>query len=177
MVKTKQKKKEIFSAKYWQVSIKDGLSRGSELYKYFNGREDNKHNIFQAQASYYIVNRLSLGVGFTWSTEWSLRRPQEVSFTDFMKGPLIRYQFTASKVSPFLEASYQFGRRNTGPRSLLDYFSSSVHSTLISGGMSIGLTPHLRADASYGLQFKTFGGRSITHHYPQIGISYVFGGM
>lgn len=169
------KRSETFPAGHWQINLNDGLGKGSELSRFVNSREVYKHNILQAQAGYYVVNRLLLGVGFTWSSEWSPQRADAESFTDFMKGPLLRYQFTNSKVSPFLAASYQFGTRSTGPRSLLDYAGSSVHSTLLSGGINIGLTSRLRVDASYGVQFKTFINQSIIHHYPQIGINYVFG--
>ena len=171
------KRKETFSAGHWQVNLKDGLGKGNELSEFFNGQQVYRHNILQAQAGYYVVDGLLVGIGFSWSREWSPDRPIQESFTDFMKGPLIRYQFTNSRVSPFLEASYQFGRRNTDLRTILDFISSSAHSTLLNTGVSIGLTSFLRVDASYGVQFKTFVNQSFINTYPQVGVNYVFGGQ
>lgn len=173
---TVTKKKEKFSAGQWQIGAKDGISKGNELSRFVNSQEVYRHNILQAQAGCFIVNRLLVGVGLTWSKEWSIRRPDQESFTDFMKGPFLRYQFTQTSVSPFLEVSYQFGKRSTGTRSLLDYVGSSVRSTLLSGGVNVSLTAHLRLEASYGIQFKTFIDQSIMHHYPQLGVNYAFGG-
>lgn len=169
-------RKENFSAGQWQISLKDGIGKGNELSRFVNGQEVYKHNILQAQAGCFIVNRLLVGIGFTWSREWSIRQPDQESFTDFMKGPLLRYQFTRTSVSPFLEVSYQFGKRSTGARSVLDYVGYSVRSTLLNGGVNVSLTPHLRLEASYGIQFKTFIDQSIMHHYPQLGVNYAFGG-
>lgn len=173
---TETKKKEKFSAGQWQIGLKDGIGKGNELARFVNSQKAYRHNILQAQAGCFIVKRLLVGIGFTWSREWSTQRPEQENFTDFMKGPLLRYQFTRTSVSPFLEVSYQFGKRSTGARSVLDYVGSSVRSTLLSGGVNVSLTAHLRLEASYGIQFKTFIDQSIMHHYPQLGVNYAFGG-
>ena len=153
--------KKSFTRGQWQLGLKDGYGRGDLL---------RNHNNFQVHTGYYLADKLLVGLGANWSKEWE----GDFKFNDFTVGPLARYQFTRTRVSPFIEASYQFGRRSTGSNSGISYPSVSIKSAFITPGLSIGVASSLRVDISYGFQYL-INGYTAVYGQPQVGINYLFG--
>jgi post-segregation antitoxin (ccd killing protein) len=145
-----------FATGSWQVGLKEGYGRGN-LFKNRNG--------LHFHTGYYIVNNLLVGVGAVWSKEWF----GDYNLNDFTVGPFARYQFLNTRISPFMEASYQFGQQKQ--LAVQDRQSAAIRSTFINTGLSIRLVSQLRADLSYGLQFannnQSFG-------QAQLGLNYLF---
>lgn len=152
--------KKSFTRGQWQVDLRDGYGRGSLF--------DN-HNAIQIHSGYYIVDKLLLGIGAKWSKEWV----GDVSFNELTLGPLARYQFTRGRLSPYIEASYQFGRRRSGANSSISYPSLNMQSVSFSPGLSVGLASSLRIDISYGFQYLINGFTNL-YGQPQLGINYLF---
>ncbi len=150
-----------FQAASWQVGLKEGYSRGDLL---------KNRNTLQIHASYFLINRLAVGLNATWSKEWV----NNFSYHDLSAGPYVRYQFTTTRFSPFIEASYQLGKRSSGESSSVSYPSLSMQSTQISPGVSIGLLKSVRLDLSYGLQWVYFSSNTQSFGQPQIGLTYLF---
>ncbi len=156
--------KKTFASGHWQVGLTGGYGRGSIF--------DN-HTVFQARAGYYVVNKLLLGIGASWANEGE----GSIALHDLAVGPLARYQFTHTRLSPFIEASYQFGRRSVNAEWRMSYPGyASMQTALVSPGLSIRVASSWRVDASYGLQFTTLGGYNHSFSKPQFGINYLFGG-
>ena len=114
--------------------------------------------------------RLAVGLSTTWSKEWV----GEFSYHDLSAGPYMRYQFTTTWFSPFLEASYQVGKRSSGKGSSISYSSVSMRSTQISPGVSVGLLKSVRLELSYGLEWIYFSSNTKSFGQPQLGLTYLF---
>ena len=153
--------KKSFTRSQWQIGLKDGYGRGDLL---------RNHTDFQAHMGYYLVNKLLVGIGASWSKEWE----GGFKFNDFTAGPLARYQFTRTRFSPFIQASYQLGERSTGRNSGISYPSVSTQFAFITPGLSIGVASSLRIDISYGFQYL-INGYTTVYGQPQFGINYLFG--
>lgn len=149
-----------FHAGRWQLGVKEGYGRGNLL---------KNRNSLQLHAGYFLVKQLAVGLNATWSKEWV----DDFNYHDLSAGPYVRYQFTTTRFSPFLEASYQVGKRSSGEGSSISYPSVSMQSTQISPGVSVGLLKSMRLELSYGLQWIYFS--SITQYFgqPQIGLTYL----
>jgi hypothetical protein len=151
-----------FQAGSWQLGLKEGYSRGNLL---------KNRNSLQLHAGYFLVKRLSVGLNATWSKEWI----NDFSYNDLSAGPYVRYQFTSTRFSPFLEASYQLGKRSIGEYASVSYPSLSMQSTQINPGVSIGLGKSLRLELSYGLQWIYFSSnRPQSVGQPLLGLTYLF---
>ena len=68
------------SAHQWQATLIGGLGKSEELGMHYNPKGNYRHSIIQAQAGYYIINRLMIGIGLSWSNEWSLEKREQESF-------------------------------------------------------------------------------------------------
>lgn len=150
-----------FHAGRWQLGIKEGYGQGCLL---------KNRNSFQLHAGYFLINKLAVGLNATWSKEWV----GDFGYNDLSSGPYIRYQFTNSWISPFLEASYQVGERSSDDVPGVSYSSLSIQSTQINSGLSLGLLESLRLDLSYRLEWIYLSGRPQGFNHPQVGITYLF---
>lgn len=128
--------KNKITAKTWQIGLKEGYSRGNIL---------KRRNGLQFHTGYYIANNLVLGLGAAWSKEWMGFGPNYY-FNEITLGPFVRYQFLSTRISPFIEASYQVGQRLGGE-------NKSIGIAFVNPGLSIHLFRHLRADVGYSFQF------------------------
>ncbi|QHV99407.1 hypothetical protein [Spirosoma endbachense] len=145
----------------WQVGLKDGYG-GSPLLGH--------RNTVYLQAGYYIANRLLIGFGGSYGREVpDIDQAIGLSIQDkgiVALGPLIRYQLSSGRLSPYTELSYQYGRHNTRVEKSLSF----------TPGLSVGLLAGLRIDLSYSFQFIGSGGGfpDGPTGQPQVGITYLF---
>lgn len=149
-----------FKAGSWQVGLKEGYGQGNLA---------KNRNSLQVNTGYYLISRLLLGINATWSKEWL----GDFNFHDLSAGPYVRYHFTATRISPFIDASYQIGRRSAGAGSSITYPSVSLQSTQLAPGLNFGLTNALRIDVSYGLQWTYFPSNSQSFGQAQLGLAYL----
>ncbi len=127
---------------------------------------------------YFIANKLLLGLNGEYATDWSSTVEGHVS--SWLTGPFIRYYLTASRVSPFVEANYQFGQfmistpYNMGPASN----RHSANSLSLTGGLGIRLTQAFRLELAYKYQADRFSPAPLFQRswlgYPQAGLSAFF---
>lgn len=157
---TSDQSRTTFQAASWQLGLKDGYGQGNLL---------KNRNSLQLHAGYFLVKQLAVGLNATWSKEWV----NNFNYYDLLAGPYVRYQFTTTRFSPFLEASYQVGKRSSGEGSSISYPSVAMQSTQISPGVSIGLSRSIRLELSYGLQWVYFSNNSQSFGQPQIGLTYL----
>lgn len=168
-----------FASGSWQFGLKEGYGSGN-IYPNRNGL-----HLF---AGRYVTNKLLVGLGAAWSKEWN-RHYNGYSFHDLSVGPFVRYQFTTTRFSPFVEASYQLCGRNSiqgVETAIINGYATVtgksptgfVRPAFISPGLSIRLGKPLRLDLSYSFQY-TF----LTNNTPsldsfeqaQIGLNYSIG--
>jgi hypothetical protein len=135
-----------FARKIWQLGIQGGYSKAQFL----------ANNLTtQFYGGYYVANKLMLGASASWSGEWTKR----VIETNLLSvGPAIRYQFTQTRLSPFVAAAYRFGTYtftsqdysstsgNSGFRTYQNNTISGIHSRSVSVGLTIGITSALRGE-------------------------------
>ncbi len=150
------------AANAWQIGLKQGYGRGNIL---------KRRTGFQFHTGYAIANNLVIGLGASWSKEWQESGPNYY-FNDITFGPFARYQFLSARVSPYIEASYQVGKR-------LGEENTFIGTSLVNPGLSIHLFSHLRADVGYSFQFggkKYLAGLSPSGYTGQIqmGLHYIF---
>lgn len=159
-----------FARKTWQIGLHSGYSPGSDY--------QNRIGV-QIHGGRFIANKLLIGLGVAYNEEWEPEisiRQSTVSF-----GPLIRYQLTRSRVSPFIEATYQLGQSSLKFGSVSRQLFGARHSGAVTPGLSVRVTPLLRIDVQYRMQYDLsnanqsyFTQRYIKHIYqPQIGIVYL----
>lgn len=140
----------------WQVGLKEGYSRGNIL---------ENRNSLQVYSGYFIAKNLLVGAGATWSKEWF----ETVRGDDVTIGPLVRYQFLDARFSPFIEASYQFGKS-------FALQNRHLGIAFINSGLSILALPSFHIDLGYSLQFGgKKGSPNASIGQPQVGINYLFG--
>ena len=92
---------DSFNKGNWQVGVRDGRVGGNLI---------GKRNTLQLHSGYYLAKQLAVGLSGTWGREGA----GSYAFHDITVGPYLRYQFTATRVSPFIDLSYQFGKRLAG---------------------------------------------------------------
>lgn len=145
-----------FAEGTWQVGLKDGYSRGNIL---------KNRNGLQVYSGYFIAKNLLIGAGATWSKEWF----ETIRKDDVTIGPLVRYQFLDARFSPFIEASYQFGKS-------FALQNRHLGIVFINPGLSILVLPSFRIDLGYSLQFGGKKGSPTAFiRQPQVGVNYLFG--
>jgi hypothetical protein len=151
----------------WQVGTRDGRVGGNLI---------GYRNTLQLHSGYYLANQLAVGLSGTWGREGSM----SYAFHDITVGPYLRYQFTATRISPFIDLSYQFGRRLASEGNGASFGSGftfadpTIKSTQISPGVSVGIMPCLRAEINYHFQWITNGNRTEYIGQPQFGLTYLF---
>lgn len=134
------------------IGVKDGYGRG-ELFEH--------RNLMQLYTGYFVTDRLSVGLAGSIVKEWYENYQTRPMFSG---GPFARYQFTRTRLSPFLDVNYQIGQTYVG-------FS---HQILVTPGVSIWLIAGLRLDINYGLQWIDVGRNGGMIGQPQAGLNYVF---
>ncbi len=133
-----------FSRKAWLAGVQVGYSKGSF------GQE--RYAATHVYGGYFVANKVVVGLAATWGQE-SLGTAQDVALS---AGPMIRYQFTRSRFSPFIVGSYQFGKatisgvslRSTAPGMVTraDRRDRSIQSGYVGLGMSIRVIAAYRLD-------------------------------
>jgi len=149
-----------FSKGSWQVGLRDGYQGGILI---------GNRNTLQLHADYYLVNQLAVGISGTWAREGT----SYAAFHDLTVGPYVRYQFTATRLSPFVDLSYQVGKRISGDEKVFTDESLNMQSSQISPGVSIGVTRFLRAEVSYHFQWIYLSNWTEYIGQPQLGITYL----
>ncbi|MFD2938330.1 hypothetical protein [Spirosoma flavum] len=149
-----------FHSGSWQLGAKAGYGRGNLL---------SNRNSFQIHAGYFPIKQLAVGLNATWSNEWV----DDIGFKDLSAGPYIRYQFTATWLSPFVEASYQMGRRSSDAAGV-SYPSTPMQTIQLGPGLSIETIKFLRLDLSYRFDWVYLTNNTQTVGLPQIGLTYLF---
>lgn len=148
-----------FAAGSWQFGVKGGYGKGNLV---------RDRSGLHLHSGYYVANKLMVGLGAAWSREWT----EQVSVNDLSAGPFARYQFTTTRCSPFVEASYQFGQRSSTYPGSVD---TTIQAGYISPGLSIRLFNQLRADISYSIQFSPRSSYTESFGQAQIGFTYLVG--
>lgn len=158
---TNQPYRHNFSKGDWQVGVRGGRTGGNLI---------GNRNTLQLHSGYYVANQLAVGLSGTWGREGV----KQYAFHDVTVGPYLRYQFTATRISPFIDLSYQFGKRITSEGSGFLFADPSIQSAQISPWVSIGVAPFLRAEISYHFQWIHFGDVAEYIGQPQVGLTYLF---
>lgn len=133
---------------------------------------------FSAYGGYFIANKLLLGLNGGYATDWSNTVEGHVS--SWLTGPFIRYYLTSSRVTPFAEASYQFGQfmisspYNMGQAGI----RHSANTLSFTGGLGVRLTQAFRLELAYNYQADRFSPAPLVQRnwqgYPQAGLSAFF---
>lgn len=144
----------------WQVGVRDGYQGGLLI---------GNRNTLQGQAGYYLINQLAVGLSGTWAREGV----RTAAFHDLTVGPYARFQITPTRLSPFVDLSYQVGRRISGNETAFTFSSLSLSSAQVSPGISVGVTPYLRAELSYHFQWLSVDNWSAYIGQPQLGVTYL----
>jgi len=170
-----------FARKTWLLGLQGGYSKANFLANNLTA---------QLYGGYFVTNKLLLGLSGTGLAEWT----NTIVHDNMLAiGPQIRYQLTQTRFSPFLAASYQFGRYTyssieattsvtngstvAGMSIAQGHAALTVHSRSFTAGLSIGITRTLRADI--GLKWQDIirpsevvkvGSNSLWQ--PQLGVSY-----
>lgn len=150
-----------FHAGSWQLGVKEGYGRGNLL---------KNRNSLQLHAGYFLVKQLAVGLNATWSKEWV----GDFGYKDLSAGPYVRYQFTKTWFSPFIEASYQIGKRSSDDVPGVSYSSIDMQSTQLNPGLSIEVIKSLRLDLSYRLEWVYLSSNTQSFGLPQVGLTYLF---
>ncbi|WP_020602336.1 hypothetical protein [Spirosoma spitsbergense] len=150
--------KDSFNKGNWQVGVRDGRVGGNLI---------GFRNTLQLHSGYYVANQLAVGLSSTWGREGA----GSYAFHDITAGPYLRYQFTATRISPFVDLSYQFGKRLAGEG--FTFMNPVIQSAQISPGVSLGVTPFLRAEINYHFQWLSNGNRTEYIGQPQFGLTYL----
>jgi hypothetical protein len=119
-----------------------GTTQFTATYGYGQGELVKNRSVSQIQAGYYVADRLMIGLTGSLMKEWlgEIR-----SNNRFSGGPLIRYQFTGSRLSPFVALAYQLGKPVMNP--------TANQAIIVTPGVNFALVPAIRLEASYSLLF------------------------
>ena len=167
----------------WLVGLQAGYSKGILL---------GNNLTTQAYGGVFVANKVLAGLAANWNQE-GFRAIQDVSYSI---GPMIRYHLTHSRLSPFIVASYQFGRhtvtgsvlgQTTVNGQIVMTSAISISGTgqpvnmyvrLLGAGVSWSLSSTLRIEAVLNWQDKVTDAGSDIHFdrglfQPQVGINYL----
>ncbi|ADB37755.1 hypothetical protein [Spirosoma linguale] len=156
---------QLIAQQLTSSSTSTALSKGSKQltisYGYGRGNLAQNRSVTQIQAGYYVVNRLLIGVAGSMMREWIGEFNTDNKFS---AGPLVRYQFTSSRLSPFAQLVYQLGNPTVDP--------TRNQAVVFTPGVNLALLSHVRIEASYGFLFipniERIG-------QPQLGATILFG--
>jgi hypothetical protein len=149
-----------------------------------------KHGAFvKAYGGYFISNKLLVGLTGTRSLQ---RAPISFKSTTYTVGPLLRYQLTQTRVSPYLMTSFQIGQRkssgdwqfdnpNVGVINYSVQDRSLRYSRSLGMGLLISVVSGLKLEGS--LIWQDFEGapnlklnlKDKTNYQVQVGATYQFG--
>lgn len=147
----------------WQLGLRGGR-QGGELI--------GNRTTLQLQASYLVFSQLALGVSGTWAREGQ----GGVAFQDLTVGPQIRFRFTTTRFYPFVDLSYQVGKRmwNADITAMMASPNSGLRYGQFNPGVSYGVTKALRLEATYGFQWLTYNLQTNYVGQVMLGASYAF---
>ncbi|MFD2935201.1 hypothetical protein [Spirosoma flavum] len=146
-------------------SSRTAFGKGSEqltvTYGYGRGSLAENRSVIQIQAGYYVANRLLIGVAGSMMRKWIGELHTDNKFS---AGPLVRYQFTSSRLSPFAQLAYQLGNPTLDP--------TRHQAVMFTPGVNLALLSQVRIEASYGFLFIPSRERI---GQPQLGATILFG--
>ncbi len=126
-------------------------------------------HLYGLRVGYFGLDRTMLGVKAHYLR---VRLDDRLTGQWLTVGPLLRYQFTRSRVSPFVEVAYLWGKAwaNFGGKGSIN----SLNYASFTPGLSIRLGPYLRFETALELlSQERFGSRS-GERYFQFGLAYQF---
>ncbi|QDK81873.1 hypothetical protein EXU85_25990 [Spirosoma sp. KCTC 42546] len=133
-----------FSRHTWLAGFQMGYSKGT----YSNERYSATH----LYGSYFVVDKLAIGLAASRGQE-NLGAAQDVAIS---VGPMVRYQFTRTRLSPFLVGSYQFGQATvsgirykvspSGTTTSADTQNRPIQSRYVGLGLSLRVIKACRLD-------------------------------
>ncbi|GAB3955517.1 hypothetical protein GCM10028805_43290 [Spirosoma harenae] len=141
-----------FRRRAWLAGFQVGYSKGSY------GHE--RYSATHLYGGYFVVNKLAIGLAASRGQE-SFGAAQDVALS---VGPMIRYQFTRTRLSPFVVGSYQFGQATvSGLRSKVspsgttaadDIQNRPIQSRYVGMGLSLRVIRACRLDVLLTWQDK-----------------------
>lgn len=143
------------------IAFRKGSQQLTISYGYGQGNLVENRSVTQIQAGYYVANRLLVGVAGSMMREWIGEFHTDNRFS---AGPLVRYQFTSSRLSPFAQLAYQLGNPTVDP--------TRHQAVVFTPGINLALFSQVRIDASYGFLFIPNRERI---GQPQLGATILFG--
>lgn len=142
---------------------------------YFSERASNGFDLtVQGQGSYFVVNQLAVGVRGQYIRDF--RNSVFPITRSWLIGPWIRYHVSTSRVTPFLEGSYQIGRVNFDASAInlpFPVIKETVRVLSLSGGLSMRLNQNFRLDlAAETQQFSYYPSNRKAVFRPRLGLTY-----
>lgn len=135
---------------------------------FYRGSAFGRH-LYGLRAGYFALDRTLVGVkahylrsNSDWGGEW------------LTAGPLLRYQFTRTRVSPFVELAYAWGRTWAGGRGAPG-FDPHVQYASFAPGLNVRLGPYLRLETALELLSRGSFGKRGGSSFLQVGISHQVG--
>ena len=158
-----------FTKGTWLLGARGTYGRGLLL---------SKHADIQVRGGYFVLDQLVLGLNGEWFHDWNNDSFFSNKMNHWLAGPLVRYHLTSTRLSPFLEASYQMGLYNYqskvggfGPKGRRIWVSSWT----LTPGLSARISQRLRADLVYNWQHIAYqaSSRSFQDRRLQVGLNYL----
>lgn len=153
------------------ASIKDefsysDVSDGEE----FKRTADLKKFNFNPSVGWFVLDGLAIGLSINYKSktyEYTEDHYYEKKESAFLYGPTIIYYFGKSKLKPFIEAEYTFGKENEEVDSNLEYMDSETKINNWSMGAGIAYFLRKNISANIGLIYEHSSGNVIEkHNYP-----------
>ncbi|UFH52816.1 hypothetical protein [Spirosoma sp. KNUC1025] len=123
-----------FNRKDWLFGFQVGYSKNSYLHE--------RYSATQAYGGYFVANKLALGLSASWSRE-SFIAAHDATFS---VGPLLRYQFTRSRVSPFIVGAYQWGQATVSSTNTKTFPMAENQRSIQSGYAGLGTSIRVVAE-------------------------------
>jgi hypothetical protein len=136
-----------FKTGTWLAGLQTGYSNGLVF----------GHNLTaNAYVGCFVASKLWVGL----SSTWSLERLNDLQEKSIALGPMVRYQLTRSRFSPYVVAAYQLGNRFTSGQGYVDEhrggFYIPPHASnrtkfypSFGAGMSVRISPSIRIDLGF----------------------------
>lgn len=137
----------------WLIGLQAATMKG-----YANSQ--NHDWVAKGFGGYFVAPKLLVGLAGTRFVE---QAPLSYKATYYTVGPMVRYQLTRTRVSPFVVTSFQVGQAKaagtlkiddpSGPKLLaLSSISSRVYSRSFGAGLSVIVLPALHVDVALNWQ-------------------------
>ncbi len=137
---TQQLSAQQISSSSTNTALRKGSQQLTISYGYGRGNLVQNRSVTQIQAGYYVADRLLIGVVGSMMREWIGELHTDNKFS---AGPLVRYQFTSSRLCPFTQLAYQLGNPTVNP--------TRHQAVVFTPGVSLALLSQVRIEASCGL--------------------------